>query len=381
MSRLVALLIVALAGALIVGSAPASAARAPTAPAARAIAVEVRRDVWQPPEVRTMDLAGANKLTVATELRRGGRARWSPDGLRLGGYHKPTGTGQWDVAIMSVRADGTDERSVLTGAAFDAYNVARAHKAGRETGFGLPFGLAAYGPGGGTMVFDGLVRYEGLTTVLDGRDDRYQRRLFLVDVGAGTISPVTDKDADHDDFDPYWSWTLNRIVFVRSATQPCATCTGVPYRVGQQQLWTVNPDGTDLRQLTAFNATALPSGTGEALAAPVWSPDGTRIAVVGGLEQGTIYTGDLWLLAVAGLAVTSATVLRSAAGVAEWHPAWSPAGDRLVYARLSPANSREERSEIVLLTLASGAETVILTQTKQVVFQPDWNPVQPVPVP
>lgn len=378
MSRLVALLIIALAGALIVGSAPASAARAP---AARAIAVEVRRDVWQPPEVRTMDLAGANKLTVAKELRRGGRARWSPDGLRLGGYHKPTGPGQWDVAIMSVRADGTDERTVLTAGAFDAYNVVRGRKAAIETGFGLPFGLAAYGPTGGTMVFDGLVRYEG-PTVDDGRDDRYQRRLFLVDVGTGTISPVTDDDADHDDYDPYWSRALDRIVFVRSATQPCATCTGVPYRVGQQQLWTVKPDGKDLRQLTAFTSAGRPSGTGEALAAPVWSPDGTRIAVVGALEQGTTYSGDLWLLTVdAGLAVTSATALRAVAGVAEWHPAWSPGGDRLVYARLSPANSREERSEIVLLTLASGVETVILTQTKQVVFQPDWNPVQPVPVP
>ncbi len=378
MSRLVALLMVALAGALIVGTPPASAARAP---AARAIAVEVRRDVWQPPEVRTMDLAGANKLTVATELRRSGRARWSPDGLRLGGYHKPTGTGQWDVAIMSVRADGTDELTVLTGAAFDAYNVERGHKAGRERGWGLPFGLAAYGPSGGTMVFDGLVRYEG-PTVDDGRDDRYQRRLFLVDVVAGTISLVTDEDADHDDYDPYWSWTLNRIVFVRSATQPCATCTGVPYRVGQQQLWTVKPDGTDLRQLTAFSPAAPPPGSGEALAAPVWSPDGTRIAVVGGLEWGTIYTGDLWLLTVgAGLADYTAAALRAAPGVAEWHPAWSPGSDRLVYARLSPANSREERSEIVLLTLTSGAETVILTQTKQVVFQPDWNPVQPVPVP
>ncbi len=377
MSNLVAVLVTALVGALVLGSESASAAR-PSA--ARAIVVEVRRDVWLPPELRTMDLAGSNKLTVASEVRRGGRGRWSPDGLRIGGYQKPTGSGQWDVAIMSVRADGTDERTVLTGAAFDAYNVARGHKSGREKGFGRPFGLAAYGPSGGAMVFSGIVRYEGPTA--DPLDDRYQARLLVVDLASGAIAAVTDGDAQHDDFDPYWSWSRDRIVFVRSATERCSMCEGIPDRVGQQQLWTVRPDGTDLRQLTAFIPGALPSGTGEALAAPVWSPDGTRIALVGALERRTIYTGDLWLLTVdAGLAVTPATALRAVAGVAEWHPAWSPGGGRLVYARLSPANSREERSEIVLLTLDSGAETVIVNQTKQVVFQPDWNPVQPVPIP
>jgi Tol biopolymer transport system component len=377
MSRFVAVLVSALVGLLMVGSAPAGAARAP---AARAIVVEVRRDVWLPPELRTVDLAGSNKLTVAKELRRGGRGRWSPDGLRIGGYQKPTGSGQWDVAIMSVRADGTDERTVLTGAAFDGYNVARGHKPGRERGFGRPFGLAAYSPSGGVMVFSGVTRYEGPTT--DPLDDRYQHRLFVVDLASGAITAVTDGDGEHDDFDPYWSWTLGRIVFVRSATYRCGQCEGIPDRIGQQQLWTVKPDGTDLRQLTTFDPAALPSGTGKGLAAPVWSPDGTRIALVGGLEQWTLYSGDLWLLAVdSGLTVTSASALRAAAGVAEWHPAWSPGGDRLVYARLSPANSREERSEIVLLSPASGAETVIIEQTKQVVFQPDWNPVVPVPTP
>lgn len=372
-SILLASLAVALATA-----APAVAG--PKPPAARAIAVEWRPDVWQPPQVRTMDLQGQNRLTAATGLERGGRARWSPDGLRLGGYHKPTGSGQWDVAIMSVRADGTDERTVLTAADFDAYNVARGHKAGRERAFGLPFGLAAYGPAASSMVFAGVTRYEG--PMSSALDDRYQQRLFIVDLTTAAITAVTDGDGEHDDFDPYWSSTRGRIVFVRSATTRCSQCEGIPQRVGQQQLWTVKPDGTDLRQLTSFTAATLPSGNGSTLAAPVWSPDGTRIAVVGGLEQWAFYSGDLWALTVdSDLAVTSATPLRAAVGVAEWHPAWSPSGDRLVYARLSPANSREEHSEIVLLTTASGAETVIVNNTKQVAFQPDWNPIVPVPQP
>lgn len=372
-SILLASLAVALATA-----APAVAG--PKPPPARAIAVEWRRDVWQPPDVRTMDLQGQNRLTVATDLRRGGRARWSPDGLRLGGYHKPTGNGQWDVAIMSVRADGTDERTVLTAADFDAYNVARGHKAGGEKGFGQPFGLAAYGPAARSIVFAGVIRYEGPTS--DPLDDRYQQRLFVVDLATGAITTATDGDGEHDDFDPYWSWNRGRIVFVRSATSRCSQCEGIPERVGQQQLWTVNPDGTGLQQLTSFTPETLPSGHGRELAAPVWSPDGNRVAVVGAFTSYSLYSGDLWLLNVdAGPVMTSATALRAAGGTAEWHPAFSPTGNRIVFARLSPANSREERSHIVIVDLATNSDRVIVEQTKQVVFQPDWNPVEPVPTP
>ena len=92
------------------------------------ISVEWRRDVWLPPDLRTMDQNGGNMFTVAGNLVRGGNPRWSPDGLRIGGYQKQIGQVQWDRAIMTIRKDGSAEQVILTSAVFDQFNAARGLK-------------------------------------------------------------------------------------------------------------------------------------------------------------------------------------------------------------------------------------------------------------
>jgi Tol biopolymer transport system component len=361
-------LLAAVAFSLLVGAGETASAAKSTAE--RAISVEWRRDVWQPPEVRTMDENGGNKLVVAKDLWRGGAPRWSPDGLRLGGYQKRIGDGPLDFAIADIRADGADERLLLAGPEFDAYNVARGHKSLSEKFSGSPFGVAAWNPDGRALVFAGRILYEGVAA--DPYDDKARYRLFTVSLdGTKTIAGVTpDVEAAYADHDPHWSWVLDKIVFVRTPD------------TGQAQLWAVNPDGTGLEQLTSFSTASLPSGKGPGLAAPVWSHEGTRIAFVGGLEGGPTYSGDLWTIDYTlGVAATTATVVRGEQGVREWQPAWSPGDDRLVYVRSFAANSREDRFQIAILNVATGSQKIIVDQNKQAVLNPDWNPVVPVPSP
>ena len=367
-----------LAGMLTIVAASAEAAPPAKSGAPPAISMEWRRDVWQAPELRTTDVDGNNASVVARDIVRGGRPRWSPDGLRLGGYLRSTTGAQWDRSIMSIWADGTDERLVLTSARFDQFNVSRGLKSAAAKGFGLPFDGEAWSPDGTALVFSGLARYEGPS--LDDRDDRYQYRIFSVGLD-GTMVAVTDGDAEVDDFDPHWSWALDKIVFVRSQTSLCAACEGRPDRVGQPELWAVNPDGFGLQQITTFGQTGPPSsGEGTALAAPVWSHAADLLAVVGNLGVG-LYTGDLWILELdhlSGMAIGS-RVLRGEAGVAEWHPSWSPDDGRLVFRRQRAANKRTWNTQIVIVDLATGAENVIVDQTKQVPMYPDWNPITAAP--
>ena len=361
-----------------VPAAPAVAAKpAPLRPPGpRTLVVEWRRDVWQDPELRAMDEAGANAATIVTGLQRGGRQRWSPDGTRVGGYQKQWGSAPrpWDRALMSARADGSDERVVLAATDLDRFNVAAGHKSALAPPFvGTPFDGAAWSPLGGAMVFSGTVRSEGATTSPD--DDRWRRRLYTVST-TGQLAQVTAGDGDFDHLDPHWSGTLNRIVFVRSPL----SSAGV---TGQQELWVVNPDGSGLQLLTDFSAGRPSSGHGAYLAGPVWSPDGSRIAVVGNLDaHNTPSAGDLWLLDVAvGLdgvvTVTTQALLRGDPNAGERSPAWAPDGSRIARIRVTKANDRQNRYQLVLGAVTSTLDSVIADTTKQSMVYVDWRSAPP----
>ena len=70
---------------------------------------------------------------------------------------------------------------------------------------------------------------------------------------------------------------------------------------------------------------------------------------------------------------TSITALPGPASASEMHPAWSPTGDRLVFVRMSVANSRSRLFELVVRSATNGSESVIASSTKQAILYPDWR--------
>jgi hypothetical protein len=341
----------------------------------RSISVEWRRDVWQAPEIRLMDETGNNRLTVNgdPDLRRGGYPRWSPDGLRLGGYYKDffDGSDYRDTGLMHMRSDGTDERTILLRSKFEAYNVSRGYLPLCTNDY-CYFGLetAAWSmpdaDDGQFMVFAGYLFYPRelftFTFPHSSPFDPGRRRLFTVEVDTGAISPVTERrlasdipvGADvssvlYDDFDPHWSWALNKIVFVSD-------------RTGFDELWAINPDGTGLEQITDFQSVLLEF--------PAWNPTGTAIAVA--VDQGRVpHDHGLWRVDYPSGA---ATVVRDeAAGVTEEMAAWAPTGDGLVFARYWQG-SRTYTYQIVIVDLMTDNETILVNSTKQAVYFPDWKP-------
>ncbi len=79
------------------------------------------------------------------------------------------------------------------------------------------------------------------------------------------------------------------------------------------QIFTINPDGTGLRQLTHV-------AKGHAAGSPEFSPDGTRIVFT--------IDGQIWVMNADGSAQHQLT---NQAGFVNQQPSWSPDGRKIVF--------------------------------------------------
>ena len=139
---------------------------------------------------------------------------------------------------------------------------------------------------------------------------------------------------------PAWSPDGTRIAY--TATR----LTGSRIRPDRiNEVWVMNADGTDQKQLT--------NG-----AVPVWSPDGTRIAYdVGGVAHG------VWVMNADG---TDQKQLTDHGAV----PAWSPDGTRIAYVARRLTDTRVATTEVWVMN-ADGTDQKQLTDNGWV---PVWSP-------
>lgn len=132
-------------------------------------------------------------------------------------------------------------------------------------------------------------------------------------------------------------------------------------RGGAYSIYIVGVDGTGLRRLT--NNT---DDDGE----PVWSPDGARIAFVRGLDPTnggysfvSTYPSQVFVVNADGSEEINLTVSEGGTD-----PAWSPDGTRLAF-----ASHRDGNFEIYSMT-SDGKEVTRLTETESDEAEPAWSP-------
>jgi len=215
-------------------------------------------DIW----VIGADGTGLKRLTSTSS--NDSAPDWTPDGTRLVFSSERTGNSE----IYSMKADGTDVRRLTTNKAFD--------------------GDPSVSPDGETIVFAS----DRFGTDLD---------LFTMNVDGSGVTSVSQINGD--EYQPDWSPDGTKIAFT-------LVLTGNPELPLQPDIYSINANGSDYRNLTA-DATAGDSD-------PSWSPDGARIAY----WRKTGVDGDF----LAGISPTGTmkTIIGSFGTYDQRQPDWQP---------------------------------------------------------
>ncbi len=152
----------------------------------------------------------------------------------------------------------------------------------------------------------------GIVALSNGGGEFPPRNIYVMGSDGSDVRQITS--GEFSEVAPDWSPDGSRIVF--SSTRCCATESSG----GNYALYTMDPDGSDLRQLT--------SGS-ESDVSPAWSPDGNQIAYVRFPTSDSSDTNpwQIWVLNADG---TDPRRLTNE-GRYDDAVAWSPTGRELAY--------------------------------------------------
>jgi hypothetical protein len=329
--------------------------------------------------IKTVDENGGNEFTVTSGPDiLGVTARWSPDGLRIGGYKRwnrgaTSGNDSgYHQSLMSICADGTDEQVVVSYQEVDAFNVLSGLPSAADSESewelqGAAFGYADWSPDGCYMVFS--ARAFHIPAWPHGGNSF--RLLYVVDLSKepyeqGHLRLLTSPEgltfSQGGDYYPFWSWSLNKIMFssVRGRND------------GNMDLWVINPDRTGLRKLMDYDDYV--GVYGGFYSAKAWSRsgdvqdpddpnDGASLLCLSSVTEGPLLVNvDLSQPDP----VRAVTTLNTGGLPGNF----SPDDTRLVV----------EDAGIVVLDLLTGDEQVIVQQVgNSTVGCPDWKPASPSP--
>jgi TolB protein len=188
-------------------------------------------------EIWSMDADGSNKTQLTDDDDQDAQPFWSPDGTQI--VYRAFGGNQYDLFVMN--ADGSNSVNITNTPDGGEFNP-------------------AWSPDGSRIAFGGR---------LDSEDD-----FEIWSIAPDGSNRLQLTDDDDDSAQPDWAPDGSEIVYSRGNE-------GTGY-----DLWTVDPDGSNETLL-------LDLGAGFNEESPVYSPDGTKIAV--GVYDESIDETNIWI--------------------------------------------------------------------------------------
>jgi hypothetical protein len=141
----------------------------------------------------------------------------------------------------------------------------------------------------------------------------------------------------------------------RATVHPAPQIAFSSDRTGNEELFAVNPDGTNVRQLTTS-----PSGTENRR--PSWSPDRAKVV----FQSNRSGNHDIWVVNTNGGGVPQNLTPGSNQG--DGSPEWSPGGARIAF------DSNREGTWQIYIMNADGTGVTRLTNGPAANFRPTWSP-------
>lgn len=261
---------------------------------------------------------GSDQIVLASGPTYGFAPAWSHDGSRLA-YWSAAG---WDkpATLTVVRADGSGSVEVTSGVIAPSYRISWSPD-GRRLAFSAQIGavnrimIAELGRTGATLVGDATVQGtnpvwspDGATLAFTGGSTYQDIAIYRVgDDGSAMTRLTTVSDtAEVGDYD--WSPDGNWLLFTAGS-------------FAHHDVWVVASDGSDQHAVAATDANEY---------APIWSPDGRRIAYVSDLLDNDPSTPAIQKTIVVDADGSHSIVVGQNIGVGIWSPdgkyvvGWTP---------------------------------------------------------
>ncbi len=266
----------------------------------------------------------------------------------------------------------------------------------------------SWSPDGERVAFGGIVGFQ------KGDDQEPIRRIFTVGADGSGLRPVPGTNGATG---PVFSPDGNAIAFTRSVDRETPTTIGgKPYEEFHgSSIWTVDlltgaqrqltpwrdgidytassfsPDGSTLlaaheddELLSEAQPVALAvdgSGSRRLLNdgfSPVYSPDGSKVALVRNIVEYGEDRGDSTDLFVVGADGTGLRRLTRTPGLDELSPSWDPSGERLAYTRLPGGRSEEApfgyRAALMQVNADGSCQTKVVSAPRTYFFAVAWQP-------
>lgn len=299
--------------ALVAAVTVVSAAPSPSGSAAEGSSILHVYSAGAKGEICLVDPSTAERRCLTDNRRFDLDPVWSPDGTRIAFVQQTNEPRNPDIYVMD--ADGTDKQR-LTRSPRDDDDP-------------------QWSPDGTQILWN------------RNRGDTPTGKLMVMDADGGNKHPLTD--GERDDVGAVWSPSGAEIVFM--SRNPCYTGACANH---QFDLHVVNADGTGERNLTQSDADE--SG-------PEWSPDGSRVAFVRPLGEGS----ELYLINSDGTGETQLTDTPEA----DFLPAWSPDGEEIAFTQITDVGNFNTRLAVVDV---GTREVRVLTTDEVGGVEPTWSP-------